>query len=220
MAPVFVCFLNSVTQGETRVPAELEMDAIMLLHGHVSRLQRLLVEDSWEDLTCKYIICQCNSHCFWFILPPWMLTSGEPPQKEQLSPAVCQGKNPQREVHREMLQSSSSPSELRTLLNPMKHSLEAPLTIPTDVPHGSKSSELLQKVCPAVLEGGCGYLPCTNTLIYPYICQPRNSWSINKYCITHVSGVHESHVYCPQKKLCYFFSSPGPIRLHFCEIII
>lgn len=37
------CFLNSVTQEEIRVPAELEMDAIALLHGYVSQPCRLIL---------------------------------------------------------------------------------------------------------------------------------------------------------------------------------
>lgn len=83
--------------------------------------------------------------------------------------------------------------------------------------HGIRG-EPLQKVCPAVVVGGCGYLPCTKTLIDLYICvlgQPIGAGAEAKYCTTHVTGVHESHFYFSTKKVCY--SSSGPVRLHFCE---
>lgn len=68
--------------------------------------------------------------------------------------------------------------------------------------HGIRG-EPLQKVCPAVVVGGCGYLPCTKTLIDLYICvlgQPIGAGAEAKYCTTHVSGVHESHFYFSTKK--------------------
>lgn len=78
-------------------------------------------------------------------------------------------------------------------------------------------SSCLQKVCPAVVVGGCGFLPCTKTLIYLYICvmaQPRRAGAETKYCTTHVSGVHESHFYFSTKKVIF---PTGSISLHFCE---
>lgn len=53
---VFLCLLNSVTQGETRVPAELEMDAIMPLHGQTRPGRGLMRRQSSSKITYKDLI--------------------------------------------------------------------------------------------------------------------------------------------------------------------
>lgn len=64
--------------------------------------------------------------------------------------------------------------------------------------------EPLQKVCPAVVVGGCGYLPCTKTLIDLYICvlgQPIGAGAEAKYCTTHMFLVYMNPTFIsPQKK--------------------
>lgn len=62
---VFLFTLNSVTQGEIRVPAELEMDAIMPLHGqtHPGRGRQRS-----SKITYKYLNWLSNS--LWFLFTP------------------------------------------------------------------------------------------------------------------------------------------------------
>lgn len=80
--------------------------------------------------------------------------------------------------------------------------------------------ERLQKVCAAVVVSGCGYFPCTKTLLYPPIHlwpgSVEESWSRSKV-------LHHTRFWCTWIPRLFFHKKrmlsfpPGPIRLQFCE---
>lgn len=197
-----------------RVPAELGMDATMLLHGHVSQPCRLTLAEqtSPSEIICKYLIWLSNSLRFCFVPPaPLFFFQSDLliltfTHKGQLSPA------PSTRTHREKFTGRCCKARAKAHHQSwVEYRAKMSLGIRGD---------RLQKVCPAVVVGGCGYLPCTKPLLYPsiHLCHgsAKKSWSWNKV-------LHHTRFWCTWMPLLFFHKKsmlsfpPGTIRLHFCE---
>lgn len=167
-----------------------------------SSWQETREKTSSSKIICKYLIWLCNSLSFCFIpLPPFsfqtellILTFTH---KGQLSPTLLVSTRTNGEKFTGRCCKAKAKAHHHSWVESDECHIEW---------HEIRG-ELLQKVCPAVVVGGCGYLPCTKTLIYLYICvmvSPEELEAETKHCTKHVSGVHESHFYFSTKKCVIF----------------